>query len=47
MSEQWGEVLTMENGEKAQVTPLLEDYEALASIALFAVLAVALVLLNL
>lgn len=43
----WGEVMTMENGEAAEVTPLLEDRAALASIALFAVLVIALVLLNL
>lgn len=43
----WGEVMTMENGEVAEVTPLLQDRGALASIALFAVLVVALVLLNL
>ena len=38
MSDAWGEVLT-----KADVVPLLEDRAALASIALFGVLAAALV----
>ncbi len=47
MSDVWGEVLTMDDGTKADVVPLLQDRAALASIALFAVLAVALVVLYL
>lgn len=43
MSDAWGEVLTMNDGTKANVVPLLEDRAALASIALFGVLAAALV----
>lgn len=43
----WGEVMTMENGEVAKVTPLAQNRGALASIALFAVLVLALVLLSL
>ncbi len=42
-----GEVMTMEDGTVAEVTPLLKDRGALASIALFAVLAVSLVLMSL
>ena len=47
MSDVWGEVLTMDDGTKADVVPLLQDRAALASIALFSVLAVALVVLYL
>lgn len=47
MSDTWGEVLTMDDGTKADVVPLLQDRAALASIVLFAVLAVALVVLYL
>lgn len=47
MSDAWGEVLTMDDGTKADVVPLLQDRAALASIALFAVLSVALVVLYL
>lgn len=47
MSDAWGEVLTMNAGTKANVVPLLEDRAALASIALFGVLAAALVVLYL
>ena len=47
MSDAWGEVLTMDDGTKADVVPLLQDRVALASIALFAVLAVVLVVLYL
>ena len=43
MSDAWGEVLTMADGAKADVVPLLEDRAALASIALFGVLTAALV----
>ena len=43
MSDAWGEVLTMDDGTNADVVPLLEDRAALASIALFGVLAAALV----
>ena len=31
MSDAWGEVLTMDDGTKADVVPLLEDRAALAS----------------
>ena len=47
MSDAWGKVLTMDDGTKADVVPLLQDRAALASIALFVVLAVALVVLYL
>ena len=47
MSDAWGEVLTMDDGTKADVVPLLQDRAALASIVLFAVLSVALVVLYL
>lgn len=47
MSDAWGEVLTMDDGTKANVVPLLRDRAALASIALFAVLTVVLVVLYL
>lgn len=47
MSDAWGEVLTMNDGTKADVVPLLEDRAALVSIALFGVLAAALVVLYL
>ena len=46
MSDAWGEVLTMDDGTKADVR-LLEDRAALASIALFGVLTAALVVLYL
>lgn len=45
MSEAWGEVLTMNDGTKADVVPLLQERAALASIALFAVLGVTLIFL--
>ena len=47
MSDAWGKVLTMDDGTKADIVPLLEDRAALASIALFSVLAAALVVLYL
>ena len=47
MSDAWVEVLTMDDGTKADVVPLLEDRAAFASIALFGVLAAALVVLYL
>lgn len=47
MSDAWGEALTMDDGAKVDVVPLLEDRAALASIALFGVLAAALVVLYL
>lgn len=47
MSDAWGEVLTMDDGRKAEVVPLLEGRAALASIALFGVLTAALVVLYL
>ncbi len=46
MSSMWGEVMTMEDGKAAKVTPLLKDRGALASIVLFILLIVALVILN-
>ena len=38
-----GDVLTMEDGTEAQVIPLKEDRGALASLVLFAVIALAMV----
>lgn len=40
MLKQMGEVLVLEDGTEAKVTPLREDRGALASLALFAVIAV-------
>lgn len=43
MLRSMGEVLVLEDGTEAQVTPLREDRGALASLALFAVIAVLLI----
>ena len=40
MQHQLGDVLMMEDGTKAEVTPLKEDVQALASLAIFALVAV-------
>lgn len=43
MLRSMGEVLVLEDGTEARVTPLREDRGALASLALFAVIAVLLI----
>lgn len=43
MLRSMGEVLVLEDGTEAQVTPLREDRGALASLVLFAVIAVLLI----
>lgn len=43
MLRRMGEVLVMEDGTEAQVTPLREDRGALASLAVFAVIAALLI----
>lgn len=42
-----GEVLVMEDGTQAQITPLKEDRSALASLALFAIVSCALIVYSL
>lgn len=46
MQYQLGDVLMMEDGTKAEVTPLKEDVQALASLAIFALVAVLLLALG-
>ena len=46
MQYQLGDVLMMEDGTKAEVTPLKEDVQALASLAIFALVAVFLLALG-
>lgn len=46
IQHQLGDVLMMEDGTEAEVTPLKEDMQALASLAIFALIAVLLLALG-